>query len=91
MRLGDTDRAIARAGLMGRRKSAQLRTQAQAAGWLDPASEPPSDAQLAAALMPARTAPPTPSLAECQGRPNWSDSDRDKKSDHGLIMFGCVG
>ena len=30
MRLGDTDRAIARAGLMGRRKAAQLRLTAEA-------------------------------------------------------------
>ena len=35
MRLGDTDRAIARAGLMDRRKLAQLRRTAVAAGWLD--------------------------------------------------------
>ena len=35
MRLGDTDRSIARAGLMGRRKAAQLRRTAEAAGWLD--------------------------------------------------------
>ena len=32
MRLGDTDRAIARAGLMGRRKLAHLRRTAEAAG-----------------------------------------------------------
>ena len=32
MRLGDTDRAIARVGLMGRRKAAQLRHTAEAAG-----------------------------------------------------------
>jgi hypothetical protein len=37
MRLGDTDRAIARAGLMGRRKAGALRRVAEAAGWLDPA------------------------------------------------------
>ena len=43
MRLGDTDRAIARAGLMGRRKVAQLRRTAEAAGWLDVATALPDD------------------------------------------------
>ena len=43
MRLGDTDRAIARAGLMGRRKLAQLRRTAEAAGWLDVATPLPGD------------------------------------------------
>ena len=37
-RLGDTDRAIARAGLMGRRKLARLRRTAEAAGWLEVAT-----------------------------------------------------
>ena len=44
MRLGDTDRAIARAGLMGRRKAAQLRLTAEAAGWLDVAKVLPTTA-----------------------------------------------
>ena len=35
MRLGDTDHPIARAGLMGRRKAAQLPRTAEAAGWFD--------------------------------------------------------
>ncbi len=39
MRLGDTDRAIARVGLMGRRKAGALRRVAEAAGWLAPANE----------------------------------------------------
>ena len=43
MRLGDTDRAIARVGLMGRRKLAQLRRTAEAAGWLDVATPLPGD------------------------------------------------
>ena len=43
MRLGDTDRAISRAGLMGRRKLAQLRRTAEAAGWLDVATPLPGD------------------------------------------------
>ena len=50
MRLGDTDRAIARAGLMGRRKAAQLRLTAEAAGWLDVAKALPGDGELAVHL-----------------------------------------
>ena len=44
MRLGDTDRAIARSGLMGRAKAAALRRVADAAGWLDPARPLPPEA-----------------------------------------------
>ena len=35
MRLGESDRAIAKAGLMGRRKAAELRKLAEEQGWLD--------------------------------------------------------
>ena len=64
MRLGDTDRAIARAGLMGRRKVAQLHRTAEAAGWLDVATALPDDPGLAAHLGSARTQPAVASLAE---------------------------
>ena len=50
MRLGDTDRAIARAGLMGRRKLGGVRRVAEAAGWLDPAVPLPDDAELSRRL-----------------------------------------
>jgi hypothetical protein len=36
MRLGDSDRQIARAKLMGRTKAAGLRKTAEAHGWLSP-------------------------------------------------------
>ena len=64
MRLGDTDRAIARAGLMGRRKAAQLRLTAEAAGWLDVAKALPGDGELAVHLGSVRTQPAVASLAE---------------------------
>ena len=64
MRLGDTDRAIARAGLMGRRKAAQLRRTAEAAGWLDVATALPADPELAVHLGSVRTQPAVASLAE---------------------------
>ena len=64
MRLGDTDRAIARVGLMGRRKVAQLRGTAEAAGWLDVATPLPGDPELAVHLGSVRTQPAVASLAE---------------------------
>jgi len=45
MRLGETDRAIAKAGLMGRTKAAQLRATAMEKGWLE--GPLPDDAILA--------------------------------------------
>jgi len=50
MRLGDTDRALARAGLMGRRKAAELRSVAAAEGWLAKDSPLPDEATLAERL-----------------------------------------
>ena len=64
MRLGDTDRAIARVGLMGRRKVAQLRRTAEAAGLLDVATPLPGDPVLAVRLGSVRTQPAVASLAE---------------------------
>ena len=61
---GDTDRAIARAGLMGRRKLAQLRRTAEAAGWLEVATHLPGVPELAVYLGPVRTQPAVASLAE---------------------------
>lgn len=48
MRQGDSDREIARAGLMGRPKSAAVRGIATERGWLDPAAPLPDDDALAA-------------------------------------------
>jgi transposase len=50
LRQGDTDRDIARARLMGRRKTAELRALAAARGWLDPAAALPEDDEIAQAL-----------------------------------------
>jgi transposase len=50
MRLGDTDRAIARSGLVGRRKAGELRRCAEQEGWLDPSRPLPEDAQLSCKL-----------------------------------------
>jgi transposase len=48
MRLGDTDRAISRAGLLGRKKATAVREIALGQGWLDPKTPLPDDATLAA-------------------------------------------
>lgn len=47
MRQGDSDRDIARAGLMGRKKLARLRMMASEQGWLTPEGALPDDAALA--------------------------------------------
>ena len=81
MRLGDTDRAIARAGLMGRRKLAQLRRTAEAAGWLDAATPLPGDPELAEHLgsltLAARWSMASPVFN--QGRYNTANPGRDKR------------
>ncbi len=48
LRQGDTDRQIARARLMGRRKLSAVRVVAHEHGWLDPQAPLPADAELAA-------------------------------------------
>ena len=50
MRLGETDRALAKTGLMGRRKLGEVRRVAEAAGWLDPTRPLPDDTTLAERL-----------------------------------------
>ena len=55
MRLGESDRAIAQTGLMGRRKVRGVRDQASSRGWLNPDRQLPNDAELNACFG---TAPP---------------------------------
>ena len=50
MRLGEADRHLAKARLIGRRKAAELRLVFAREGWLDPAQPLPDDAAIAAAL-----------------------------------------
>ena len=52
MRQGDSDRSLARAGLIGRDKARELRQMVSEAGWLDPARPLPDNAQLGQVLMP---------------------------------------
>jgi transposase len=46
MRLGDSDRQIQKAGLMGRTKASAVREKARENGWLDPLSSMPDEAVL---------------------------------------------
>jgi hypothetical protein len=64
VRQGDTDREIARSGLMGRRKIAAFRALCQLQGWLDPAAVLPEDVALAAAVGQGKRARSTISSAE---------------------------
>lgn len=55
MRLGETDRQISRAGLMGRNKAAALRRLALEHGWLNKDAAMPANEMIAAALQPLTT------------------------------------
>lgn len=61
MRLGETDRQIARSGLIGRRKAALVRDAAQQQGWLDLACPLPDDAVLHQVLRRPGVRPQTTS------------------------------
>jgi hypothetical protein len=69
LRQGDSEREIARSGLMGRAKAARFRQLAHAQGWLDPSRPLPPDAEIAAALAPAAAAGLTAQSALAAYRP----------------------
>jgi transposase len=64
LRQGDTDREIARSGLMGRRKVGALRALALQRGWLDPTTPVPEEAVLAESVKAAKRARSTISSVE---------------------------
>lgn len=64
MRLGDTDRAIARAGLIGRRKAGELRQIAVRHGWLNPELPLPDHAELARIVQARKNDQLQPSLVQ---------------------------
>ena len=64
MRLGETDRAIARTGLMGRKKVKSVRDIACSRGWLDPGNELPDDAELVARFPTTAPRPQATFLVE---------------------------
>jgi len=58
MRQGDTDRSIARSGLMGRTKVRDFRVLARLHGWLDPEGPLPDEEEIAVTLSGRRAASP---------------------------------
>ena len=64
MRLGDSDRAIAQSGLMGRKKVKAVRELSSTRGWLNPHNEIPDDAELASYLDTAAPRVQMTSLVE---------------------------
>jgi transposase len=64
MRLGDSDRALSKAGLIGRPKAKALRAVAAAQGWLDPETPLPDELIFAEVLGLSRSSKPTPSCVE---------------------------
>ena len=64
MRQGDSDREIARTGLMGRAKSAAVRVVALERGWLEPSAPLPDDEALAATFANTSRAPTCVSTLE---------------------------
>ena len=63
MRLGASDRQIAKAGLIGRVKAGEVRTIAQSHGWLNPQNPLPDDSVLAVAFQRQSNSLPQNSLA----------------------------
>ena len=88
MRLGDSDRAIARSGLMGRRKAGALRGVAVREGWLEPSSVLPDDATLAQVVWSptSRTQSKSSVLPE-QDLPPCSEDDTNAQTISWLL---CV-
>ncbi len=64
MRQGDSDRDIAKSGLMGRRTVANLRMLASERDWLATQQPAPDDATIAGALAPSKRAVTTVSTLE---------------------------
>ncbi len=64
MRLGESDRAIAQTGLMGRKKIASIPTLACTRGWLELDNDIPQEAELAACFDQSHARPQTTSLVE---------------------------
>ena len=64
MRMGESDRAISKTGLMGRKKIASVREFATQRGWLDIQQPLPEDAELFMVFGQKKSLPVTPSTLE---------------------------
>lgn len=67
LRAGDTDREIARLGLMGRSKLSTFRELANSLGWLDASQPVPDEATIAQALAnPKQTSRPSSTISKAE-------------------------
>ncbi len=64
MRLGGSDRQIAKAGIMGRNKAADIREIAEKHDWLNPLSPFPSDEEISKILLNKSSLPSQPSSVD---------------------------
>jgi hypothetical protein len=72
LRQGDSERDLARARLMGRRKLAAFRALAATQGWLDSQTPLPEDEVIAAAIAQDRRAPSI-QCVQCRALPRARD------------------
>lgn len=87
MRLGDSDRVLAKAGLLGRRKAQEVRRLAREHDWLDRARPLPEDTELAKVLAP----PERPGPASCVEPyrtlvTDWATQDIPSKTIHQTLV-----
>jgi len=87
LRQGDSERDIARARLMGRRKAAAFRALAGAQGWLDPLAPLPEDEAIATAVGQARRARSSVSSVEPFRRlvADWTEQGLSAVVIHGVL------
>ncbi len=94
MRLGRTDRQIARAKLLGRRKAAEVRAVAKDRGWLNPDNPLPDDLELGEAFKGNRPPPkPTSVLPFAADVDKWHGQGIDATVIHRTLQrkFGFEG
>lgn len=91
MRAGESDRALARAGLMGRRKAGEFRQIAAKQGWLEPSSALPDEATLASAVGPEGPRSSSTSLVEPHADEvrRWWSEGIDGTTIHQALMRKC--
>ena len=86
LRQGDTDRQIARARLMGRRKLAVVRVVAHEHGWLDPQAPLPADAELAAVFSASTAAGPVSLAPWCEPIRQWQAAGIQGTTIHAALV-----
>ena len=95
MRLGESDRAIAQTGLMGRKKVKSVRDLASSRGWLDPGNDLPDDTELVANFPTTAPRPQATSLVEphaAEVKKWWGQSIQGTTIHQALIRkYGFVG